>query len=119
MATAPVTDISQGRQLSLPKFEGYAVPTSRLRFAGALELKLTNPEDIALAKALNLGAEATITIAVDGHERELVLGGRVTSRAHRFRKMEQSDSLVGTHTLTINDLREGDDDEDEPLEGEE
>jgi hypothetical protein len=107
-SAAPVTDIAEGRQLKLPRFEGFTIPTARLAFTGALELKMTNQEDVDLVAALALGKEATITIAVDGHERELVLGARVTGRAHRFRKQEHSEATVGTHTITINDVREGD-----------
>jgi len=109
---AAVSDIGAGRG-QLPMFEGFKVPTARLSFGGALELTLTNPADVALVKALKLGAEATVTIAVDGHERELVLGGKCTARGHKFRKLDESDSIVSTHRLVINDVREGDADGDE------
>lgn len=112
MATAAATPIEQGKQIRLPDFEGYKVPTARFKFAGALELALTSPEDIALAKALSLGKEGTVTLKVEG--KEMTLAARVTSRAHRFRKQEHSDSLVATHTITVNSL--AGEDEDEPDE---
>ncbi len=113
MSTAAVADLNEARQLKLPRFEGYTVPTARLSFGGALELKLTSQDDVDLVAALKLGAEATITINVDGHDRELVLGGKVVNRGNKFRKLDESDSVVSTHRLVINDVREGDLDDEE------
>lgn len=113
MSTAAATVPRIPRQLSLPQFEGYTVPTARLSFGGGLELKLTSEDDLNLAAALKLGAELTVTIAIDDHKGEpLVLGARVTRRGHRFRKVEESDSLVSDYRIVINDVREGDEDDD-------
>lgn len=112
MSTASVSELPP-RQLSLPKFENYSIPTARLAFKGGLEIKCTSPEDVELVKALRLGAKAKVTLEIDGHDRPMELDARVTARGHRFRKQEESDSLVGTHVITINDVRDGDEPDDE------
>lgn len=111
MSTATVTDLPP-RQLKFPRFDGLQVPQARLSFGGALELALTNAEDIALVEALGLGAELTVTLKVDGLDRELTLGARCVGRSHKFRKKEESDSVVGVHRIVINDVRAGDEPED-------
>lgn len=111
MSTAPVTPIDEGRQLRLPRFERYRVPQARLAFGGALELTLTNPEDVALVEALALGATGTVTLSVDGIAREVTLGWRCTGRGHRFRKMDGDEGVVGTHRIVINDVVDGDDED--------
>jgi hypothetical protein len=110
MSTAAPASVSELSSRQLPMFEGFKVPRARLAFAGGLEMTLTNPEDVALIKALKWGAEATVTIAVDGHDRELVLGAKCVGRSYRFRKMEDSDSAVSVHRIVINDVRDGDED---------
>jgi hypothetical protein len=109
MSTATVTEM-QPRQL--PLFEGHKVPQARLSFGGSMNLSLTSPEDVALVKALTLGAEGTVTFTLDGHDRPLALGFKCTGRGHRFRKLDEVDSIVSTHRISINDVREGDEDED-------
>jgi len=111
-ATAPR---SAAAQLRLPNFEGFRIHTARIAFGGALELSLTNEDDIALVEAMKLGRELTVTLAVDGHEREVVLGGRVTRRAHRFRKEEGDETTVTDYRVTINHQQGEDEGE---LEGE-
>ena len=111
MSTAAVQDIP--RQLSLPKFEGYSIPTARITFKGGIELKCTSQEDVELVKALKLGAKAKVTVEIEGPLAPMVLDARVTARGHRYRKQEESDSLVGTHILTINDVRDGDEPDEE------
>lgn len=110
VSTAEVTEIDQGRQLKLPRFDKYRVPQARLSFGGALELSLTSTEDVELVEALALGATGTVVFSVDGVEREVTLGWRCTGRAHRFRKLDGDEGVVGTHRIVINDVRDGDDD---------
>lgn len=112
MSTAAAPTPIASRQL--PLFEGHKVPRARLTFGGALELALTNTDDVALVKALELGAEGTITLAVDGHDREITLGakcvGRCGARSPRCRRRR----ACGTGGLiVINDVRDGDDDDPE------
>lgn len=111
MSTAAAPTSIASRQL--PLFEGHKVPQARLSFGGALNLNLTSLEDVALVKALGLGAEGTVTFEVDGQDKPLVLGFKCTGRGHRFRKLDEVDSIVSTHRISINDVRDGDEPEDE------
>ena len=99
---APEAPVAQLSDRQLPLFEGHRIRTARVGFGGAWEFPLTNDDDVAFAEALKLGREMTIVIAVDGHEREITLGGRVTKRAHRFRKEEGDESTVTDYRVTIN-----------------
>lgn len=109
MATAEATPIERGAQLRLPRFGKYKVPQARIAFGGALELALTSPEDIELIEALTLGAEGTVTLAVDGVARTITLGCGTTSETHKFRKTEDRDDVVKVLRLVINGVHEDDD----------
>lgn len=110
MSTATATNVAEmgGRQLTLPRFEGFTVPRTNVTFAGSWESSLTSPEDVEIAKALKLGAEAKVTIEVEGCA-PIVLGGRVQGRGHKLRKDSGSEAVVSTVRLVINDSRPGDD----------
>ena len=104
-ATAPTNIASR----QLPMFEGFRVPRTRIAFGGAWETSLTSATDIAIANALKLGAEAKVTIEVDGCDEPIVLGGRVQGRSHAFKKDNESEAVLSTVRLVINDTRPGDD----------
>lgn len=104
---APAPTSIASRQL--PIFEGFRVPRIRVAFGGAWETSLTSSEDMDIAKALKLGADAKVTIEVPGCD-PIVLGGRVQNRGHKFRKVDESEAVVSTVRLVINDARPGDDD---------
>lgn len=100
-ATAPATPPAAG-QLRLPHFEGYKIPRARLAFGGAYEIELASSEDRDLVEALKLGAEATVTVSVEGVDHVLSLGARVVRRGHRLRKQEESEQAISDYRIAIN-----------------
>ncbi|MGE0025672.1 MAG: hypothetical protein AB7O78_01535 [Thermoleophilia bacterium] len=108
---APAPTPIASRQL--PMFEGFKVPRARIAFGGALDIALTSPEDIELVQALKLGATLAVTIAIDGHGISKTLDARCVKRSHRFRKEEESESIVSDYRIVINDVRDGDDEGDD------
>jgi hypothetical protein len=89
-------------QMRLPHFEGYKIPRARLAFVGAYEIDLVGSDDRELVEALKLGAEATVTVSVDGVDHVLVLGARVVRRGHRLRKQEESEQAISDYRIAIN-----------------
>ena len=102
MSTAAAPSAPPSAQLRLPHFEGYRIPRARLAFGGAYEIELASSDDRDLVEALKLGAEATVTVSVEGVDHTLVLGARVVRRGHRLRKQEESEQAISDYRLAIN-----------------
>lgn len=101
-AAAPVSQITD-RQL--PMFEGYRIRVARVAFKGAWEFPLAGPDDVAFADALKMGREMTVVIAIDGHDKEITLGARVTDRGFRFCQREGDETTISRYQVTINHRR--------------
>lgn len=106
---APVP-IAEGQ---LPMFEGYKIRLARVGFKGAWEFPLATPDDVAFAQALKMGREMTVTISVDGHDKDIVLGARVTDRGFRFRQREGDETTISRYQVTINHRRPDDEEGEE------
>lgn len=100
-------------QLSLPRMGRYKIPTVRFAFGGALTMRLTSPEDVALAKALTLGAEGTLYLQVAGRETPVELGFKVVDEGGKLVKDDGSEQAQGRRRIVIGDPTVADDDADD------
>ena len=107
-ATAP-TDITEARQLRLPRMGRFQVPKVRYSFAGALVETISSQEDLELFQAISEGATGTIILSVDGLDREITLGWECTDWGGGKIKEDGAEKAVARRKITINGRDDGDD----------
>lgn len=109
MATAAVSDINEGRQMQLPRMGKYQVPRVRYAFGGSLIEALNSKEAREFYDKVKEGTTGTVTLSIDGHEREVTLGWICNAWGGKLVKNDGAESAVAQRRIIINDVRDGDD----------